>query len=118
MDYPKQNKSEEQRKNSQKTRGCDKRNIIWLAYHRGKIFIKLKQRKEKYTNIISRFGVSRSATSFKILITRLIKEFLKKSKTLLPLYFLKKTYQNHLKNLQRQYYKPIIRNTYLKYFNP
>ena len=57
------------------------KNIVWLEYNQGIIFRKFKQR-EKFTNMIGKFGVSRSTILFNISIVNLTEEFLKMKKTL------------------------------------
>ena len=74
----------------------NRKNIIWLEYRQGVIFRKRKQR-ETFTNMVTKFSVSRSTIAFKIsILIRFIEEFPKMKKTSLPLHFLKK----HMKTIR------------------
>ena len=48
--------------------------IIWLVYHQGKIFQKVKD-KERFLSMVLRFGVSKSTIVFKIALSKLIDNF-------------------------------------------
>lgn len=48
----------------------NRKNIIWLAYHQG-VIVRLNQR-ETFASIVTRFGVGRSTTTFKISVVKFI----------------------------------------------
>ena len=59
----------------------NKKNIVWLAYHKG-MFRKFTEQ-EKFSKMISEFGVSKLTNSFNISKAKLIDEFSKMEKTCL-----------------------------------
>ena len=67
----------------------NKKNIVWLPNQQGIKFQKFKQ-KEKFTKMITEFGLSRSIISLKIAIAGLINKCPKMKNASLSPYFLKK----------------------------
>ena len=68
-----------------------KSDIIWLAYHQGKIFQKFKSKEQFVNDMVSKFKVSKSAIVFKISLIRLIDDYPKIKDSSLSLHYLKKT---------------------------
>ena len=68
-----------------------KSDIVWLAYHQGKIFQKFRS-KERFVNyMVSKFKVSKSTIVFKVSLSRLIDEYPKIKDSSLSLHYFKKT---------------------------
>ena len=70
-----------------------KSDIVWLAYHQGKIFQKFRSKERFVNDMVSKFKVSKSTIVFKIALSRLIDEFPKIKDSSLSLNYFKK----HLK---------------------
>ena len=68
-----------------------KRDIVWLAYHQGKIFQKFKSKERFVNDMVSKFKVSKSAIVFKISLIRLIVDYPKIKDSSLSLHYFKKT---------------------------
>ena len=65
-----------------------KRGIIWIAYHQGKVFKKLKD-KEKFITLVSRLGIHKTTIIFKINIFKLCEKYPKLLKSSVGLGFSK-----------------------------
>ena len=70
-------------------------NIVCLAYQQEKVFKKFKEN-AKFTEMVKRFGVSRSTIKFKINIVKLIDMHPKTQNSTISFYFLK----NHFKMIK------------------
>ena len=70
-----------------------KSDIIWLAYHQGKIFQKLRLKERFANDMVSTFKVSKSTIVFKIALRRLNDDYSKIKNSSLSLHYFKK----HLK---------------------
>ena len=70
-----------------------KSDIVWLAYHQGKIFQKFRSKERFVNDMVSKFKVSKSTIVFKIALSRLIDDYPKIKDSSLPLHYFKK----HLK---------------------
>ena len=70
-----------------------KSDIVWLAYHLGKIFQKLRSKERFVNDMVTKFKVSKSTIVFKITLSRLINKYPKIKNSLLSLHYFKK----HLK---------------------
>ena len=57
--------------------------IVWLAYHQGKIFQKLRSKERFINDMILKFKVSKSTIVFKIAFGRLIDDYPKIKDSLL-----------------------------------
>ena len=68
-----------------------KSDIVWLAYHQGKIFQKFRLKERFVNDMVSKLKVSKSTIVFKIALSRLIDYYSKINDSSLSLhYFLKK----------------------------
>ena len=68
-----------------------KSDIVWLAYHQGKIFQKFRLKERFVNDVVSKLKVSKSTIVFKIALIRLIDYYSKIKDSSLSLhYFLKK----------------------------
>ena len=68
-----------------------KSDIVWLAYHQGKIFQKFRLKERFVNDMVSKLKVSKSTIVFKIALSRLIDYYSKIKDSSLSLhYFLKK----------------------------
>ena len=54
-----------------------KSDIVWLAYHQGKIFQKFRSKERFVNGMVTKFKVSKSIIVFKITLRRLIDAYLK-----------------------------------------
>ena len=79
--------------NSKKLLGTIKSDIVWLAYHQGKIFQKFRSKERFVSDMVSKFKVSKSTTVFKIALKKLIDDYPKIKNAPLSLHHFKK----HLK---------------------
>ena len=70
-----------------------KSDIVWLAYHQGKIFQKFRSKKRFVNYVVTKFKVSKSTIVFKIALCKLIDEYPKIKNSSLSLHYFKK----HLK---------------------
>ena len=70
-----------------------KSDIVWLAYHQGKIFQKFRSKEWFVNDMVTKFKVSKSTIVFEIALCRLIDEYTKIKNSSLPLHYFK----NHLK---------------------
>ena len=70
-----------------------KSDIVWLAYHQGKIFQKFRSKERFVNDMVSEFKVRKSTAVFKIALSRLIDEYPNIKDSLLSLHYFKK----HLK---------------------
>ena len=70
-----------------------KSDIVWLAYHQGKIFQKFILQEQFVNDMVSKFKVRKSIIVFKIALTRLIDKYPKIKDSSLSLHYFKK----HLK---------------------
>ena len=70
-----------------------KSDIVWLAYHQGKIFQKFRSKERFVSDMVTKFKVSKSTIVFKIALCRLIDEYTKIKNYSLLLHYFKK----HLK---------------------
>ena len=69
-----------------------KSDIVWLAYHQGKTFPKLRIKGRFFNDMVSKFKVSKSTIVLKIALSRFIDEYQKIKDSSLSLhYFLKNT---------------------------
>ena len=67
-----------------------KSDIVWLAYHQGKIFQKFRSKERLVNDMVSKVKVSKSTILFKIALSRLIDEHPKiRLFIVAPLFFLK-----------------------------
>ena len=73
-----------------------KSDIVWLAYHQGKIFQKFKLKERFVNDMVSKFKVSKSTIVFKIALSKLIDEYPKIKDSSLPLHYFKE----HLKSIK------------------
>ena len=67
-----------------------KSDIVWLAYHQGKIFQKFRSKERFVNDMVSEFKVSKSTIVFKIALSRLIDEYPNIKDSLLSLHYFKK----------------------------
>ena len=67
-----------------------KTDIVWLAYHQGKIFQKFRSKERFVNDMVSKFKVSKSTIVFKIALSKLIDEYPKIKDSSLWLYYFKK----------------------------
>ena len=70
-----------------------KNDIVWLAYHQGKILQKFRSKQRSVSDMVSKFKVSKSTIVFKIALSRLIDDYPKIKDSSLSLHYFKK----HLK---------------------
>ena len=70
-----------------------KSDIVWLAYHQGKIFQKFRSKERFINDMVLKFKVSKSTIVFKIALSRLIDGYPKIKDSLLSIHYFKK----HLK---------------------
>ena len=70
-----------------------KSDIVWLAYHQGKIFQKFRSKERFVNDMVSEFKARKSTAVFKIALSRLIDEYPNIKDSLLSLHYFKK----HLK---------------------
>ena len=70
-----------------------KSDIVWLAYHQGKIFQKFRSKERFVNDMVSEFKVRKSTAVFKIALSILIDEYPNIKDSLLSLHYFKK----HLK---------------------
>ena len=70
-----------------------KSDIVWLAYHQGKIFQKFRSKERFINGMVLKFKVSKSTIVFKIALSRLIDDYPKIKDSLLSIHYFKK----HLK---------------------
>ena len=70
-----------------------KSDIVWLAYHQGKIFQKFRSKERFINDMVLKFKVSKSTIVFKIALSRLIDDYPKIKDSLLSIHYFKK----HLK---------------------
>ena len=70
-----------------------KSDIVWLAYHQGKIFQKFRSKERFLNDMILKFKVSKSTIAFKTALSRLIDEYPKMKDSSLSLHYFKR----HLK---------------------
>ena len=68
-----------------------KSDIVWLAYHQGKIFQKFRSKERFVNDMVSKFKVSKSTIVFKIALSRLIDDYPKIKDSLLSLHYFKNT---------------------------
>ena len=68
-----------------------KSDIVWLAYHQGKIFQKFRSKERFVNDMVSKFKVSKSTIVFKVSLSRLIDEYPKIKDSSLSLHYFKKT---------------------------
>ena len=74
-----------------------KRDIVWLAYHQGKIFQKFRLKEQFVNDMVLKFKVSQSTIVLKIALSRLIDNYPKiKDSSLLLHYF-----KEHLKSIKK-----------------
>ena len=76
--------------NLKKLLGTKKSDIVWLAYHQGKIFQKFRSKERFVSDMVSKFKVSKSTIVFKIALSRLIDDYPEIKDSSLLLYYLKK----------------------------
>ena len=57
-----------------------KSDIVWLAYHQGKIFQKFRSKERLVNDMVTKYKVSKSTILFKIALCRLIDEYPKMKK--------------------------------------
>ena len=74
-----------------------KSDIVWLAYHQGKIFQKFRSKERFVNDMVSEFKVRKSTAVFKIALSRLIDEYPNIKDSLLSLHYFKK----HLKLIKK-----------------
>ena len=67
-----------------------KSDIVWVAYHQGKIFQKFRSKERFVSDMVSKFKVSKSTIVFKIALSRLIDDYPEIKDSSLLLYYLKK----------------------------
>ena len=67
-----------------------KSDIVWLAYHQGKIFQKFRSKERFVNDMVSKFKVSKSTIVFKVSLSRLIDEYPKIKDSSLSLHYFKK----------------------------
>ena len=70
-----------------------KSDIVWPAYHQGKIFQKFRSKERFVNDIVTKFKVSKSTIVFKIALSRLIDKYPQIKNSSLSLHYFKK----HLK---------------------
>ena len=70
-----------------------KSDIVWLAYHQGKIYQEFRSKERLVNDMVSKFKVSKSVIVFKIALSRLIDDYPKIKGSSLSLHYFKK----HLK---------------------
>ena len=70
-----------------------KSDIVWLAYHQGKIFQKFRSKKRFVNYVVTKFKVSKSTIVFKIALCRLIDEYPRIKNSSLSLHYLKKHFK-------------------------
>ena len=71
----------------------NKSDIVWLAYHQGKIFQKFRSKKRFDNYVVTKFKVSKSTIVFKIALCRLIDEYPRIKNSSLSLHYLKKHFK-------------------------
>ena len=71
----------------------NKSDIVWLAYHQGKIFQKFRSKKRFVNYVVTKFKVSKSTIVFKIALCRLIDEYPRIKNSSLSLHYLKKHFK-------------------------
>ena len=62
-----------------------KSDIVWLAYYQGQIFQKFKEKERFVSDMVLKFGVSKSTIVFKIALKKLIDDFPRIKNSLLSL---------------------------------
>ena len=67
-----------------------KSDIVWLAYHQGKIFQKFRSKERFINDMVLKFKVSKSTIVFKIALSRLIDDYPKIKDSLLSIHYFKK----------------------------
>ena len=67
-----------------------KSDIVWLAYHQGKIFQKFRLKERFVNDMVSKLKVSKSTIVFKIALSRLIDYYSKIKDSSLSLHYFKK----------------------------
>ena len=67
-----------------------KSDIVWLAYYQGQIFQKFREKERFVNDMILKFGVSKSNIVFKIVLKKLISDFLRIKTSWLSLHYFKK----------------------------
>ena len=65
--------------NLKKLLRTNKSDIVWLAYHQGKIFQKFRSEERFVNDVVSKFKVSKLTIVFKIALSRLIEKYPKKA---------------------------------------
>ena len=70
-----------------------KSDLVWLAYHQGKVFKKFRSKERFVNDLVSKFKVSKSTIVFKIALSRLIDDYPKVKDSSLSFQYFKK----HLK---------------------
>ena len=73
-----------------------KSDIVWLAYHQGKIFQKFRSKERFINGMVLKFKVSKSTIVFKIALSKLIDDYSKIKNSSLSLHYFKK----HLKMIR------------------
>ena len=64
-----------------------KNDIVWLAYYRGKIFQKFREKERFVSDMVLKFKGSRSTIMFKNALSKLIDDYPKIKDSLLPLHY-------------------------------
>ena len=64
-----------------------KSDIVWLAYYQGQIFQKFREKERFVSDMVLKFGVSKSTLVFKISLKKLIDDFPKIKNSLSLHYF-------------------------------
>ena len=67
-----------------------KSDIGWLAYYQGQIFQKFREREQFVSDMVLKFGVSKSTIVFKIALKKLIDDFARIRNSSLSLHYFKK----------------------------
>ena len=67
-----------------------KSDIAWLAYHQRKIFRKFRSKERFFSDMVSKFKVTKSTIVFKIALSRLIDDYPKIKDSSLSLHYFKK----------------------------
>ena len=65
----------------------EKSDIVWLAYYQGQIFQKFREKERFVSDMVLKFGVSKSTLVFKISLKKLIDDFPKIKNSLSLHYF-------------------------------
>ena len=70
-----------------------KKDIIWIAYHQGKVFKKFKD-KEKFISLVNKLGIHKTTITLKINIFKLSEKYPKLLNSSIGLGFFKNLYKD------------------------